>query len=135
MTTRRIAQASVRAVLADIKDAANDTIRSAVLDSVAYIQSGTPVDTGWLKNNWRVSVGVPTRILIGSRETARAGALAVGAGDLDYIGELLTYDYTTDGDIFIQNAVPYAQVVNAIHRERAGFIEDGVTRALEEHSL
>ena len=102
-------------------------------DAVENIRELTPVDTGWLKNNWIVSIGSPTKKILGTREQARAGRLDLSA-IIDTPGLLFSYKLG-DGDIYIQNNVPYAQIVNAKHKTRKGFIQEGVKEAIKEHSV
>lgn len=74
----------------------------------------TPVETGHLLQNWRISVGTPSRgILEGGDKTGDA-TIAAGFAALR---QLPTSFAIYSATIFIQNHVPYASVI-----ERGGFV-------------
>ncbi len=81
----------------------------------------TPVDTGWARANWIVSIGRPTTAPQGSRGAVSTGAQSAGQA------RLLVYTLV-QGDIWLVNAVPYIQALNAGHSPQApaGFIQAAI---------
>lgn len=84
----------------------------------------TPVDTGWARMNWIPSIGTPSPGPVGSRQSARPNRQAS-------VAHLLVYKFN-QGSIWIRNAVPYIQVLNAGHSKQAaaGWVEASITAGI-----
>jgi len=107
-------------------------IQQVTLDAVANLTepppTGTPIDTGWARNNWVPSIGTPLESPVGSPDNPAAAAAARDAG----IAEVLTRYTLSDGVIFISNNVPYIGRLNdgSSTQSPAGFIQAAILRAV-----
>ena len=109
---------------------AAQVIRKLALDVTANLkraasEGGTPVDTGWARNNWLAAVATPPVGPIGSREdvpTFDPGAAAV-----------LAYRSPAQGKVYISNNVPYIGRLNAGSSKKApaGFVQRAIAGAVQ----
>lgn len=127
---------SLRRVIRSIEESTSDDVAALAVNILGEITDAAPVDTGFLKNNFVASVGVPFRGTVGSEEQARSirrsrGAGA-GGGELyaprDYASELLSYSLA-QGDIYISNNATYAPFVVFNHPSGL-WMEDAIQRAI-----
>lgn len=81
-----------------------------------------PVDTGWSRSNWLVSVGGESPRLIGTKASVDHEA---GRRSLRVVN-LWT---PKKGSIYITNNVPYVPILNATHPSAAGFVDAAIARA------
>ena len=65
----------------------------------------TPVDTGWARSNWLLSVGAPIEKTAGSKELIDLNAGGVG------VGKILGWKFT-QGPAYDTNNVPYIRKLN-----------------------
>ena len=80
---------------------------------------GTPVDLGWARANWVMSIGRASDDLIGGRDSFDTGQQELG------MAEVASRYRLADGPIFITNNVPYIEALNTGSSDQApaGFIE------------
>ncbi len=97
------------------------------------VTKGTPVDTGWARANWVPSIGVPAT-LDGERPKKGAApasaAQRAGRAQRGLIEIVSRYNYQRGIAIFITNNVPYVRHLDRRHKQRRGFINKGIQRAL-----
>lgn len=87
----------------------------------------TPVDTGWARANWIISIGQPHQNVAGSRDAISRGEQGNGQA------RLLVYR-RNQGNIWISNNVPYIQALNDGHSKQApaGYIEAAINTAVRK---
>lgn len=118
-----MANQQIDAILSDLRI---HTVREMVA-LAAEVQSNliadTPVDTGWARANWVVTVGQPAQQAIGSK-AAVTQAAAAGAVLANYTFE--------QGSIFLTNNVQYIQRLNDGWSAQAPtlFVQAAIERAL-----
>jgi hypothetical protein len=90
-----------------------DVIKETVFDMQTKLlesksMGGTPVITGFLRNNWFVSMGSPDPTVSGSKENP-GSALSKQNSKMDafIVADVLLYD-----SIYLNNSVPYGEDVN-----------------------
>jgi hypothetical protein len=116
----------IRTIVAEMKDlTAKEVARVAFAVHARLIQT-TPVDTGWARANWVVTIGEPWEDLVGDEKQARRGDIDTITG-LQSSSRLFSYDLAM-GDVFISNNVPYIQRLNEGYSQQApsGFVEAAV---------
>ena len=116
--TRYLAIASGRAAVDTAENRVKFQIIQYLEDLLQELLQTTPIDTGFLRNNWVFTRGEPFSGLIGSKEGAKAGAVPAhdhGMNDIRFQFEL-------GEDLFLRNNVVYLPIVNSdgIH---AGFVD------------
>ena len=141
-TTLLESRAQLKAMRRYVKGIAVDKVKRLGLNIMNNLHNPAyvPVDTGWLLANSVVGVGVPPDHVIGTRKEAEANKAAnIDIGDTGLetdirngVKDLLEYDHNDLGKtIYIANNVPYAVIVNTIHKSRAGFWERAIEDAVE----
>lgn len=120
-----MADADIRATMAAVTRTAERVIKRVGFQIQTELITTTPVDTGWARANWQVSIGAPTSGPVGSREAVNTGAQAAGQA------RLLVYDIR-QGDVWLGNHVPYIQKLNEGHSPQApaNFVEDAIRRGI-----
>lgn len=115
----------IRATIAAIEKTAERVIKRVGFAIQGELIRATPVDTGWARANWLVSIGRPPEGPVGSREAVNAGAQAAGQG------RLLVYN-VSQGDVWIGNNVPYIQKLNEGHSKQApaNFVERAISQGI-----
>lgn len=120
-------------ILAD----ATNAVESEVVDIVTEIHSelmdspptGTPVDTGWARSNWQIQVGSPPTGTVGSK-----GAVSDAKALADR--EAIKSFKLGDGDVYIQNNVPYIGRLNqGGHSIQSPpfFVDTAVSKVMSKH--
>lgn len=125
-----------------VENSATRVVKASAARTLRSLVNNTPVDKGVARSNWRIGLGIPTRAIIdayapgrnlGIGETANASA-AIGAGlaRINSVRGRAGVGLTTA--IFITNATPYIQRLNAGYSKQAaaGFIERAVQEAQDE---
>ena len=142
-TTLLESRAQLRNIRRYVKNLAAGKVRDIALGVVNNLHDPAyvPVDTGWLLANTVASVGsVPTQT-IGTREQARRerdsnvspGSSGLAQDIRNGVQEILEFDGSDLGKtIYIANNVPYAPIVNAIHKSKSGFFERAIDDAIAE---
>lgn len=120
-----MADQDIRATVRAVEKDAERVIKRVGFACQNELKRATPVDTGWARANWQVSIGHPITQTTGSREAVNVSAQAAGEA------RLLVYDLS-QGDIWITNNVPYIQELNQGHSKQApaGFVEDAIRAAI-----
>ncbi len=85
------------------------------LDVQAALAEDAPVDTGFLRDNFQLSVGVPAE-----------GTVPIGAS----VADIAAYKLG-DGSIFVTNNTSYIAAVNA-RGKHAGFVDAAVDRGVNK---
>lgn len=126
----------IEIVLKEFDRGVEFVVKGLVLGTTANLkmaagEGGTPVDTGWARANWLVSVGQPINEPAGTREEAKAGT-----GDLaqSAAGEGAVAFYKLSmGKVFISNNVHYIEKLNAgsSPQAQAGFVERGIQKTID----
>jgi len=121
------AESNLEAVMLALRAAIAQRVQRVAFSISAELVSTTPVDTGWARANWVISIGEPVSAPFGSRESVDHSAQADGQA------RLLIYDLAA-GDIFLNNNVPYIEVLNTGHSPQApaGFIEAAIDRGISQ---
>lgn len=90
--------------------------RELTINAHAEISRDTPVDTGFARANWQITIGAP----------------AVGTGDSSE--SLASYNPERDGSTFITNNAHYIQRLNAGSSSQApaAFVESAIARAVAQ---
>lgn len=83
-----------------------------------------PVDTGWSRSNWLVSIGAPRLDTIGSKADVDDGAGEATLREVRDTWKLFR------GDIFVVNNVDYVVTINRRHSRASGYVEVAVERAV-----
>lgn len=111
---------------AKLRKVVADVVKRVGFAVHAELTTANPVDTGWSRANWIVSIGAPFEGVVGTPERVSQGAQVVGQG------QLLVYD-TKKGDVWISNNVPYIQALNEGHSPQApaGWIEESIKSGVE----
>lgn len=109
---------------------ASRTIMRVAFQCANELKIATPVDTGWARANWLVSIGAPTdakTVNDGQKGQGNASTTAQQAGE----AQLLVYN-TNKGNIYLQNNVPYIQKLNegSSPKAPAGFVEMAIDAAV-----
>lgn len=120
-----MAASDIRITVAAIEKTAERVIKRIGFQIQGELIRTTPVDTGWARANWQVSIGKPTSGPVGSREAVNTGAVGDGQS------RLLVYTLN-QGDIWLGNHVPYIQVLNAGHSKQApaNFVERAIRQGI-----
>ena len=116
-----------------ISRAAENAVRRITLGALANLvaapsRGGTPVDTGWARSNWLLSIGRPVAAPVGSRES-------VSAGEQQQSAAVIATRYRLDqGPVYLTNPVAYIGQLNRGHspQARPGFIEAAILRAVDD---
>lgn len=118
-------QSNLDLVIAGLRGAVADAVKRVAFNISAELISTTPVDTGWARSNWVISIGEPISSPVGSRDAVDQSAQADGQA------RMLVYD-VMQGAVHITNNVPYIEVLNTGHSPQApaGFIEAAIARGL-----
>ncbi len=66
----------VKLAIGDLKQSANDNVRGVYLAGLKNIVQETPADTGRARNNWFLSVGVPSSKITTSATVGGGGSLS-----------------------------------------------------------
>lgn len=119
-------QSNIELVVAGIRQALDDSIKEVAFAIMEELIVANPVDTGWSRANWIVSIGSPRDQPYGTRESVSDFAQAHSQG------QLLVYD-TKQGNIFINNNVPYITELNQGKSKQApaGFVEQCIDRGIQ----
>lgn len=101
---------AIRIVIEALEKHVDEIIVRLVFEITAILTSapsrgGTPVDTGWARANWIVSVGRPEVLPVGSRKEVSIAEQQAS------LAALLGYKRTA-GAVFIVNNVPYIRKLN-----------------------
>ena len=125
----------VKAIGQAIEKVVEKTAKKVTLDVVANLKAqprttstGTPVDTGWARNNWIPSIGESVDEPVGDRETdVQSAARAQAEGE----AEVLKYNVSR-GTIYVSNNVPYISLLNDGHssQQPAGFVQRSIEKAV-----
>lgn len=104
-------------------------VRVIVINAVAELREGTPVDTGWARANWIPSVGAPWDQVYGSRPGP--GEKAVDGGHSAGLAQVAIYRFG-QGPVYITNNVPYIARLNDgwSRQAPAGFVQISIHRAI-----
>lgn len=116
--------AESRIVIEGLRDFTLRQVTQLAANITAGLIEDTPVDTGWARANWVVSLGVPQTSVVGSRDNVDQSAQQAG------ISTLLSMTSLGQGPIYISNNVPYIQKLNDGHSGQApaGFVQSRVDR-------
>lgn len=111
-------------IAAELRTALRRARNVVALEVHAALVEATPVDTGWARANWIPSTGAPVASPDGSRESVTAGAQAAGTAQVA--------GFTGAGPVFVSNAVPYIEALDAGHSQQApsGFVRASVEKGL-----
>mgnify|MGYP000225720258 CR=1 FL=1 len=90
--------------------------RDLTINAAAEIAAATPVDTGFARANWQITIGAP----------------ATGTVTAPSLASLEGYDPERDGSTFITNNANYIQRLNGGHSQQApaGFVEAAIAKAV-----
>lgn len=91
--------------------------------------AGTPVDTGWARSNWQIQSGSPPTGTVGSKGNVSDDKA------LSDREEIKKYKFS-DGDVYIQNNVPYIGRLNQggySMQSPAFFVDTAVAKVLSKH--
>jgi len=124
-------------IVTALESVAEQVIRKIALDVVAELVKppplgGTPVDTGWARNNWSVQIGTPRTDPIGSRDAASAAR----GEQVASTAQAATYQVEGREKLYITNNVPYITRLNEGSSKQAprGFVQQAIRRAVERLS-
>lgn len=100
-------------------------VKRIAINAVAYLQEATPVDTGWARANWILSIGTPVTAAVGTRSAVDRSAPSTA------LRQLLQYR-SAMGPVYITNRVPYIIYLNRGWSAQApsGFVQIAVMRAV-----
>lgn len=126
-----------KVIITALTSVADQVVRKVALDIVAELVKppplgGTPVDTGWARNNWSIQIGTPREAPIGSRDQAGAARGAQEASK----GSVLGYTTASADEVYITNNVPYITRLNEGTSQQApkGFVQQAIRRAIDKLS-
>lgn len=102
-------------------------IKRLSLDITHNLKRDTPRDTGWARNNWVPSVGVPFLGVAGSRDAPEGATSERGAA------EVATQYRLSRGRVFISNNVPYIIRLNegSSTQAPAKFVEAAIQEGIQ----
>lgn len=107
---------------------ATRVVTKVVLDVVANLvkspgDGGTPVDTGWARSNWLVSIAAPQRSVLGEPDAVQAHPSP--------LVPMLSY-HVRLGPVFVSNNVPYITRLDDGSSQQApsGFVGRAVHKAV-----
>lgn len=127
-------QQQIRIIIQGLESTAELVIKKLTLDVVANLvkappEGGTPVATGWARNNWIANVGTPITEAAGTPKNVGAASAAQQAG----LGRALAYKLRA-GPVFISNNVPYILRLNDGHSAQAapGFVQRAIQLAVTQ---
>lgn len=130
--TARIPLGNDRLIISDRPQVIVDAIERAASRVTAYLAvrtcerliETTPVDTGFARASWIISIGSPTSLQGGTRESVSEAAQQVG------LARMAAY-HVRQGPAFVSNNAPYIMRLNAGHSTQApiGFIQNAVDGA------
>jgi hypothetical protein len=120
-----MAEADITRTVQAVARSAERVIKRLGFEIQGELIRKTPVDTGWARANWVVSIGTPHTGVVGSREAVSQ------AGQIAGQGRLLVYRLN-QGQIWISNNVPYIGKLNEGHSKQApaGYIEQAIDTAI-----
>jgi hypothetical protein len=125
-----MAGSEIRTTIAAIEKTAERVIKRIGFEIQGELIRTTPVDTGWARANWLVSIGRPT-----GGATPKSGEPGKGNADTSLRTEgqqrMLVYRLS-QGDIWLGNHVPYISVLNAGHSKQApkNFVELAIRKGI-----
>lgn len=97
-----IGRADLDVAISDLVGVANDDVRGVYLAGLKAIVQGTPADSGRARNNWFLSVGVPSNKVTTSSSVGGGGSLSQAAK--------MPKD-VLNNKIFFTNNLPYIGVL------------------------
>lgn len=102
-----------RALIAKIRDRADQLVRAVALEAHGRLMRKTPVDTGRARANWNVQVGGPDRSNDPSKSESDVPATEQ-AGRSEILGE-----FEAGRSVFLTNSLPYIPVLEDGHSDQA----------------
>ena len=119
----------------DIEDEMNETLKNVIRDIninlVAELQENTPVDTSWARANWWTHLGGNV-LQEPAPNTFESAALSNAQNEQTRtVDTLLNYELA-QGQVTVYNNVPYINVLNDRHSEKAGFVPDAINKTLQD---
>ncbi len=89
--------------------------------------TGTPIDTGWARNNWVPRIGAPFEGTVGDPGSADGSQQSAGQA------QVLGYR-VAQGKVFVSNNVPYIERLNegSSPMQAAGFVQRAIRKAVME---
>jgi len=120
-----MAKGQLHKIKIQLTNATEMEARKLVLDIHERLVVKTPVDTGWARSNWLLSVGKAILKPVGSKKDIDTEAGAVG------VGSILGWKFS-QGSAFDTNNVPYIRKLNegSSKQAPAGFVDKAVQAAV-----
>lgn len=121
-----MAEADIRRTISAVERTAERVIKRIGFSVHGKLVTSTPVDTGWARANWVVSIGAPFQGVAGSPGAVTTGPQADGTA------RLLVYSLTQSPLIWITNNVPYIRKLNEGHSKQApaNFVERAIDQGV-----
>jgi len=116
--------------LAAVLDAYIDkSITAVAVEAQATLVEGTPIDTGWARNNWLMSLDAPATEPAGSPDNVGSASAASQQGIAIVIS---SFSHRRHGNIYIANNVPYIGRLNDGYSPQApaGYVETALDTAV-----
>ena len=107
-------------------------VKRIALNLDANLRETTPVNTGWARANWILSIGSPFSGTAGTREAAEQGSIDSSPQESGAVAVAATYKLGPP--IFESNNVHYIGKLNAGSSSKAppAFIQAAIVRAVEQ---
>jgi hypothetical protein len=103
---------SPNVVIEVLDDHVNDVIKALAAETNNALVDATPVDTGFAKANWRVTLNKPANGVLGAKNE-QAAAAAATLGRAESTQAIAAYDHTKHRELYISNNVNYIGMVGA----------------------
>ena len=97
---------SPKVVIEVLDDHVNDVIKALAAETNNALVDATPVDTGFARANWRVSLNKPASGVLGAKNQ-RAAAAAATLGRAQSTQAIALYDHNKHRELYISNNVDY----------------------------
>lgn len=117
----------INRIMVRLENATQEAAVDMALRIHGKLVEGTPVDTGWARSNWLLSVGTPKKETVGEPGKLNTAAAELGQSEVADWG-------IASGPIYITNNVPYIRRLNegSSTQAPAGFVESAVQTEVQK---
>lgn len=124
---------NIKNLSSDLRDMVSEVVKELGYEVLYQLRDRTPVDTGWARANWTISVGGYKTGTYGERPKKGTKGFPISGSDADSLVSLESFHVTT-GTLWITNNVPYIQYLNEFGGSRCNmpglFVESSLNAAV-----
>lgn len=129
----RAPKRDIRNLPMDLHEMVTEVIQDVAFELQKQLRETTPVDTGWARANWSISVGGYKTGAFGDKPKKGTKNFPLSGSDAASIASMETYTVES-GTVWVTNNVNYIQIINARGGKIAPamFVETSMDRACRE---